>query len=33
MRAVIFDAPGGADALRVTATPTPAPVLSEVLVR
>lgn len=33
MRAVIFDSPGGADALRVTATPTPAPVLSEVLVR
>ncbi|MBN9177960.1 MAG: NADP-dependent oxidoreductase [Microbacterium sp.] len=33
MRAVVFDAPGDADALRVTATPTPAPVLSEVLVR
>lgn len=33
MRAVVFDAPGAPESLRVTAAPTPAPVLSEVLVR
>lgn len=33
MRAVVFDAPGPAESLRETAVPTPAPVLSEVLVR
>ena len=33
MRAVVFDAPGPAESLRETAAPTPAPVLSELLVR
>ena len=33
MRAVVFDAPGPAAALRETAVPTPAPVVSELLVR
>lgn len=33
MRAVVFDAPGPAESLRETAVPTPAPVLSELLVR
>jgi NADPH:quinone reductase-like Zn-dependent oxidoreductase len=33
MRAVVFDAPGAADALRLAETAVPAPVSSEVLVR
>ncbi len=33
MRAVVFDAPGDADVLRAAVVPTPAPVLSELLVR
>ncbi len=33
MRAVVFDATGGADALRTASVSVPAPVLSEVLVR
>ncbi|MCG7418729.1 MULTISPECIES: NADP-dependent oxidoreductase [Microbacterium] len=33
MRAVVFDAPGDADALRVASVSTPDPILSEVLVR
>ncbi|GAA3033854.1 NADP-dependent oxidoreductase [Microbacterium dextranolyticum] len=33
MRAVVFDAPGDADVLRVDSVPTPSPVLSEILVR
>lgn len=33
MRAVVFDGPGGPDVLRTAAVATPAPVLSEVLVR
>lgn len=33
MRAVVFDAPGGADVLHEALVPTPTPVLSEVLVR
>ena len=33
MRAVVFDAPGAADVLRTGTVPTPAPILSELLVR
>lgn len=33
MTAVVFDAPGDADALRTASVPVPSPVLSEVLVR
>jgi len=33
MRAVVFDSPGPADRLHLATVPTPAPVLSEVLVR
>ncbi|GAA1637934.1 NADP-dependent oxidoreductase [Microbacterium flavum] len=33
MRAIVFDAVGGPDALRAAVIPTPSPVLSEVLVR
>lgn len=33
MRAMVADAPGGADALRAASVPVPSPVLSEVLVR
>ncbi|MDY0908905.1 NADP-dependent oxidoreductase [Microbacterium sp. CFBP9034] len=33
MQAVVFDAPGGPDALRAASVPVPSPVMSEVLVR
>ncbi|WP_169581759.1 MULTISPECIES: NADP-dependent oxidoreductase [Microbacterium] len=33
MRAVVFDAPGGADTLREASVPVPSPVISELLVR